>query len=195
MDRACLNRKAAKEGVTMLRCCLLLIALVSLSGCNRALNDPKGVVLMFLEGISRGSKVAIDTLVAWDKVLIEDSYTPQDYFEDQSAEKKKEIIQSYKEIFYNDKMPLLKKARYEIKTIYIARSLADVPVKVTFPPEPPKDLKQREGNFSMRLIFNSEKKRWYIVNFGNLLHLNTLRGDFNLKHYYLSDSIPPAKGT
>ena len=195
MDRACLNGKAAKEGVTMLRCCLLLIVLVSLPGCNRRLNDPKGVALIFLEGINRGSNAAIDTLVAWDKVLIEDSYTPQDYFEDQSAEKKKEIIQSYKEIFFNDKMPLLKKASYEITALYIARSLADVPVKVTFPPEPPKDLKQREGKFSIRLMFYREKKRWYIVNFGNLLRLNTLRGDFNLKHYYLSDSIPPAKGT
>jgi hypothetical protein len=178
----------------MLRSYLLLIALVSLFGCNRALNDPKKVALIFLEGISSGSTAAIDTLVAWDKVLIEDSYTPVDYFKAQSNEKKKEIIQSYREIFFNDKMPSLRNIRYEITALYIARGTADTPIKVTFPPEPPKELKQREGKFTLRMMFYPEKKCWYIVNFGNLLRLNTLRGDFDIKHYYLTDSIPPAKG-
>lgn len=89
-------------------------------------------------------------------------------------------------------MPLLKEARYDIKTIYIARKIADVPIHIIFP-----DTWQKSKDtpytldFTLRMNLDPQKNRWYIINFGNLLSFNILKGDYNPGHFYLSEPTKP----
>jgi adenine specific DNA methylase Mod len=117
---------------------------------------------MFLEGISRGSNAAIDTLVAWDKVLIEDSYTPQNYFEEQSAEKKKEIIQSYKEIFFNEVL-----AQDEINRLFDPKVLTNFMRYTAKGKQPVKEFKHDENGVIRRAdlggsrpVTREEAQKW-----------------------------------
>ena len=176
----------------MLRWCLLFVAFVSFSGCNKQLNEPQDVVKFFLQALTSGSYASLDTLVAWDKALINDYYSPADYFNAQSAEKKQELIQSYKQKLFNEDLPLTRGAKYLVKTVYISRGDADANIQITFPQEwQIKGGKQVKLDFVLRMQFNPGDKRWYIYDFGDIVRLNILKGDFDPGHFYLPKPILP----
>jgi len=170
----------------------LMASLLLFPGCWGPGNKPHKVVKEFLLAVNQDSKRGIDSLVAWDKVLINDYFVTRDYFKAATPEKKREIIQDYKNKFYQDYLPLIRQGSYEVKTVFVSRGDSDALIQLTFPRRlSKKGNKEIKFDFRLRMQLIPERKRWLITDFGDLLRLHFLQGDFNPDSFYLSKPIHP----
>ena len=171
----------------------LLAAPIFTSACSRApVNSPKRVAEQFVLAVSTGSTAILDSIVAWDEVVINEFYVTGDFFNVQTPEKKLEIIQEYKNKFYTDYLPAAGKVKYRVKTVYIARGDSDAYIEFSFPRLPESKAKKNEElEFTITMRLDSEENRWYIIKLGNFLRLNFLQGDFDPNKLYLPQPILP----
>ena len=195
MDRAaltgpglCLPAGYVKQATAV---SLLVVSLFT-SACREPVNNPNRVAEQFVEAVSTGSRAILDSIVAWDKVVINEYYVTGDYFNTQTLEKKQEIIQGYKNKFYTEYLPAAGKVKYRVKKVYVARSDSDAHIEFFFPGLPrSKAKKSDELEFTITMRLDSEENRWYIVNLGDFLRLNFLQGDFDPNKLYLPEPILP----
>ena len=160
--------------------------------CSKADNDPDQVAKQFVSGLESSSRGAFDEIFAWDAIAINDNYVTRDFLDSLQPEKKVETLAAYKNIFYEDYLPLAAKARYTIDKVYIARNICDVIISVSFPENEVKGEMQGEAiRLRISLKLDPEKKHWYIVNLGDFFNLNLLRGDFDPNKFYLRKPISP----
>jgi len=160
--------------------------------CSEPINNPDRVAQQFVLAVSTGSTAILDSIIAWDEVVVNEYYVTGDFFDAQTPEKKQEIIRDYKRKFYTDYLPAAKKVRYRIKEVYVARNVSDAHIEFSFPGlERSNAEKSEELEFTVSMKLDSEENRWYIVNLGNFLRLNFLQGDFDPKKLYLPEPILP----
>lgn len=170
----------------------LLVVSLFTSACRGPVNNPNRVAEQFVEAVSTGSTDILDSIVAWDEVVINDYYVTGDYFNAQTPEKKQEIIRDYKNKFYTDYLPGARKVTYRVKIVYVARNISNAHIEFFFPGlSQSKAKKSGEPEFTIRMRLDSEENRWYIVNLGDFLRLNFLQGDFDPNNFYLPEPILP----
>jgi len=187
-DRA--DAGPGRQARTLLAAAVLSACLMT--SCKVAENTPEQVANQFIAGLQSGSRDMLEGLFAWEDVAIRDYYVDKDYLDSLEPEKKNATIDEFKKTFYEDYVPLAKKARYTLEKVYIARDVCDVIISVSFPgkttnrgePVGPERLR-----ISLRL--DREKKHWYIIDLGDFFSLNMLRGDYNPGKLYLpGPSLP-----
>jgi|GEM_PF-3247851 len=170
----------------------LLVVLLFTSACRESVNNPNRVAEQFVEAVSTGSTDILDSIVAWDEVVVNDYYVTGNYFNAQTPEKKQEIIRDYKNKLYTDYLSAATKVRYRVKTVYVTRSISTAHIEFFFPGlSQSKAKKSGEPEFTIRMRLDSEENRWYIVDLGNFLRLNFLQGDFDPNKLYLPEPILP----
>lgn len=171
--------------------CLLVVPLFS-SACREPVNNPDQVAEQFVEAVSTGSTDILDSIVAWEEVMLNNYYVTGDFFSTQTPEKKQEIIRDYKKTFYTDYLPAARKVKYRVKKVYVARDISNAHIEFSFPGlSRPKAKKSGELEFTITMNLDSELNRWYIVNLGDFLRLNFLQGDFDPNKFYLPEPILP----
>ena len=170
---------------------LLVVPLITLA-CRDPVNTPKRVARQFVVAVSTGSTAILDSIVAWDKVVINDYYVTGGFFGAQTPEKQQEIIRDYKNKFYTNYLPAAGKVKYRIKGVYVSLGDSDAHIEFSFPGlARSKAKKSEELEFRIAMRLDSEENRWYIVNLGNFLNLNFLQGDFDPNKLYLPEPILP----
>ena len=160
--------------------------------CRDPVNTPNRVAQQFVVAVSTGSSAILDSIVAWDEVVINDYYVTRDFYDAQIPEKQQEIIREYKSKFYTDYLPAAGKVKYTIKGVYVSLGDSDAHIEFSSPGlAESKAKKSEELEFRIAMRLDSEENRWYIVDLGNFLHLNFLQGDFDPKKLYLPEPILP----
>jgi hypothetical protein len=172
---------------------IFLTALIVGPSCSREINKPRDVAEQFLEAITKGNKGAIDTLVAWDKVLLAEGYIPWNIFNLYTAEKKNRETARYKERFFERDMPLLRLSNYTIKQVrgvVVNRDDSDVFIIVSFTGKEGSKIKGRELETTLELKLIPSLRKWVITDLGDLIHLNMVEGQFDPDSLYLRKQIP-----
>ena len=183
----CLAGYAKQAGVLS-----LLAVLLFTHACRNQVNTPDRVAEQFLEAITNGSRDILASIIAWDEVVVNDYYVTQDFYSAQTPEKKQQIIREYKQKFYTDYLPGAGKVKYRVKKIFIARSISDAYIEFSFPGQSqPEEKKNSKLEFMINMKLDSKENRWYIVDLGDFLRLNFLRGDFDPQRFYLPIPISP----
>ncbi len=171
----------------------LIAALVFGAGCHKADNSPQQLANQFIKSIGERNQQALDTLLAWDKVAINQYYVGRDHFNRLSLEGQGEVLDSYKELFFTDYLPAASAASYTIDKVYINRDVSNAIIVYESPSQP---LKSAEGknrarkHFTLEMSLYPDRDKWYIVDLNEFIQLNVLRGDYNPEKFYLPEPIP-----
>ncbi len=198
MDRLNKSRKTsvARPRVFGARCkrALVLGCLILISGsaCSRERNTPREVAEQFLVALAEGSRSAIDTLVAWDKVLLAEGYITRNVFNLYLPEEKAREIARYKEKFFEQDLPLLRLSNYRIprkRGVVVNRDDSDVFIKVVFTGNERTKKQGREFETSLELKFDPLTQKWFITDFGDLVRINMIEGDFDPDRFYLDKPV------
>jgi hypothetical protein len=146
----------------------------------------------FLAAVAESSRSAIDTLVAWDKVLLAEGYITWNIFNQYSPEEKAREIARYKEKFFEKDLPLMKLSNCRISSkrgVVINRDDSDVFVKVVFTANEKTKKQGREFETSLEMKFYPSTQKWFITNFGDLVRINMIKGDFDPDRFYLDKPV------
>ena len=198
MDRLKNSRKTSiRDPRVFGACCkrtLVLGCLILISGsaCSREKNTPREVAEQFLAAVAEDSRSAIDTLVAWDKVLLAEGYITWNIFNQYSPEEKTREIARYKEKFFEKDLPLMRLSNFRISSkrgVVINRDDSDVFVKVVFTGNEETKKQGREFETSLELKFYPSTQKWFITNFGDLVRINMIKGDFDPDRFYLDKPV------
>jgi len=168
-----------------------LILLVS-SACSRERNTPQEVAEQFLTALAEGSRSTIDTLVAWDKVLLAEGYIAWSIFNQYSPEEKAREIARYKEKFYERDLPLLRLSNYRIQDtrgVVVNRDDSDAFITVSFKSHEGTKKQGREFETTLEMKYDPSRRMWVITDFGDLIRINVIEGDFNPDHFYLDQPV------
>ncbi len=169
--------------------CLILIAGFA---CTQERNTPVEVAEQFLAALAGGSKSTIDTLVAWDKVLLAEGYIAWNIFNQYSDEEKAREIDRYKQRFFEQDLPLLRKSTYRIrgkKGVVVNRDDSDAFITVVFKGNERTKKQGREFETALEMKFDPSRQMWVIVNFGDLISINVIEGDYDPGRFYLDKPI------
>ncbi|MEA1996041.1 MAG: hypothetical protein U9N45_00295 [Gemmatimonadota bacterium] len=176
----------------MLRSISILFLLLACTACNRSGNNPRRLVDRFLEAVRDGSMETLDNLVDWKGVVVTSGYVTGSYFSAQQDEKKNEITEAFKIKFSSDCMPLITRSVYRVKSVYVSRDDCDARIEITFPEDSQHERNEpNKHDFTLRMKLDRERGKWYITDFGDLINLHILRGDFDPEHFYLSKPVHP----
>jgi hypothetical protein len=198
MDQLKNSRKTSIRGPRVFGACckrtLVLGCLILFSGsaCSREKNTPQEVAEQFLAAVTEGSRSAIDTLVAWDKVLLAEGYITWSIFNGYSPEEKAREITRYKEKFFEQDLPLIRLSNCRISSkrgVVVNRDDSDVFVKVVFTANEKTKKQGREFETSLELKFYPSTQKWFITNFGDLVRINMIKGDFDPDRFYLDRPV------
>ena len=177
---------------------ILLWQTEALSWWREGLSQPRDVLTpqevaeQFLAAVTEGSRSAIDTLVAWDKVLLAEGYITWNIFNQYSPGEKAREITRYKEKFFEKDLPLMRLSNCRISSkrgVVINRDDSDVFVKVVFTGNEETKKQGREFETSLELKFYPSTQKWFITNFGDLVRINMIKGDFDPDRFYLDRPV------
>ena len=168
--------------------------LIVLAGpaCAPERNTPEEVAREFLAALAEGSKSTIDTLVAWDKVLVAEGYIAWNIFSLYSDEEKAREIARYKQKFFEQDLPLLQKSNYSIlsqRGIVVNRDDSDAFIRVFFKGNDGTKKQGREFETQLEMKFDPSRRMWVIVSFGDLIRINVIEGDYDPKRFYLDQPV------
>ncbi|MBW7996289.1 MAG: hypothetical protein FVQ81_06930 [Candidatus Glassbacteria bacterium] len=164
--------------------------LVLASSCSKAENDPHQVAEQFIRALHTADSRLLDGLMAWDKVAISQYYVSHGYYDALTPEKQQEVLNSYKEMFFQDYLPAASEGRYSVEVVYIARGSSNAIINTEFGPQAGGEVKNTEKKrFTLEMSLIESRNRWYIIDLNNFIQLNFLRGDYDLKKFYLPEPI------
>jgi len=167
-----------------------MIALVLVSGCSKVENDPSKVVDSFIEALRTRDEALLDRQMAWDEVALSQYYVTREYYESLDEQKRKEVVQSYRDLFFKEYFPVAATVTYVAEKVYIARGTSNAILSATFPRHQAGDGKQEEKQqFNLELSLFKDRNRWYIVDLNDFIQLNMLRGDYDPGKFYLPEPI------
>jgi hypothetical protein len=168
-----------------------LILMVS-STCSRERNTPLEVTELFFTAVAEDSRSTIDTLVAWDKALLAEGYIAWSIFNQYSQEEKEREIARYKEKFYEKDLPLLRRSNYRIQDtrgVVVNRDDSDAFVTVSFKGHEGTKKQGREFETTLEMKYDPSRRMWVITDFGDLIRINVIEGDFDPGHLYLNQPV------
>jgi hypothetical protein len=161
------------------------------AGCYRADNSPQQLVEQFVISVNESNQQALDTLLAWDEVAINQYYVGRDYFNRLTQQKQQEVIDSYRELFYRDYLPAASAASYTIDKVYRARDISTSIVVFESPSQlSTKGEETARTQFTLKMNLYPDIGKWYIIDLNEFVQLNVLKGDYNPDNFYLSEPIP-----
>ncbi len=168
-----------------------IVFLLFAAGCYRGENTPQQLAKQFVSSVGESDRQTLDMLMAWDEVAINQYYVGRDYFNTLTREKQREVVDSYRELFYNDYLPAASAASYTIEAVYQAREISTAIIVFESPSrQRVEGEKPARKQFTLEMSLYPDRGRWYIVDLNEFVHLNVLRGDYNPEKFYLPEPIP-----
>ena len=170
--------------------CSAALALVLTASCTEADNSATQVVDQFITALETRDQALLDGLMEWDEVALNQYYVTRDYYESLNDQQRREMIDSYRGLFFADVFPAAAMVAYVADEVYIARGTGNAIIIATFPPRQAGEKSKEENQqFNIELSFFKDRNRWYIVDLNDFIQLNMLRGDYDPGTFYLPEPI------
>ena len=160
------------------------------AGCDKVENEPEQVADKFVQSVKLLDTAMLDSLMAWDEVAINQFYVPRNYYNALTEAKQREIVASYKELFFKDYLPVASTVNYTVEHVYIARGSSNAIVSFTSPSqEKIVGEKKARKQFLLEMSLYPDRSRWYIIDLNEFVHLIVLKGDYDPDKFYLPEPI------
>ncbi|MCE5271610.1 hypothetical protein LLH00_10050 [bacterium] len=158
-------------------------------GCSKAVNSPEQVSRVFVEALRSGSTATLDTLVDWERVVLQDNYVTDSYFSALGQSGKDSVTASYRAIFRDTVIPLFARAKISIVQVAVMRKEAEGWLEIEFQSQSGQIAEANKCSIS--LVYRPNTRHWRIVDLGKVLELARAGVDYDSKHYYLQQPANP----
>lgn len=167
----------------------IAVPVLLLAGCSKAVNSPQQVVDVFLSEIRSGSLASLDTLVDWAGVAHKESYVPDSFFKTLDPASRDSLGVSFREFFRIKHLPALSAASFKIDQVSVMRKQAEGWLEMSLPPGPGQTA--RINKCSIKMVYDTDTRRWSIVDMGKVLELAQAGADYDSRRYYLQEPANP----
>lgn len=168
----------------------LLAAGLSVISCDNQKNSPYDVIRDFIGSIENSSELGIDSLLNWEEVLLSENYISEDVYAVYSDSVKIQEINGFREVFYENYLPLIKNSDYRIKKVIVSRNESDATLEMEYRDTGP-GTREKTGVRAMqtrvRMRLNPKTGYWKVIELGDIVHYNMVQGKYDPMKIYLNE--------
>lgn len=169
---------------------LFLVLLAACLACNLPENSPSEVVTKCIEALGSGNtRAALEPLVDWQDVLLDDNYISRSVFRNFSDREKGQAVEKYKKMFFELDMPVLRQSTFRIISVGDNRGDGTALIAVVFKGKEGTKKQGREFETLLKMKLDTSRNTWVITGFGDLVRFSLIEGDYNPRHFYLNEPI------